>query len=437
MRIAVVGLGHTGLVAAAAFAERGHQVVGHDIESEKRRGIQSGKSPFLEPGLDELLACGLASGRLVIVSTLDEGLSGAEIVVLAVGTPVANGDGPNLTEFWSATGQVVPLTPASAVLAIKSTIPVGTTDELILRFGAKWPGPAPVVTIPEFLRQGSAVQDFLHPDRVVLGSHSADALEIVRRAYEPFGIPAERVIECTPAEAELIKHATNAFLATKISFANQLANLCGKLNVDYQVVRNGLGMDPRVGSRFLDAGLGFGGSCFPKDVAALIQTAQQAGCPLTLLEAAFAANRRQIEHVANLARDMLGELQGKKILQLGLTYKAGTDDLRGSLAVELAFLLARAGAEVTCHDPAYKPWKVGSDRMFKLTDDPAEGASGADLIVVATDWPQFRDLPWPTLATSTRSPNLLDGRNLLDPHMLTEAGFTYRGVGRMGRRKTP
>ena len=430
MRIAVVGLGHTGLVAAAVLADRGHTVNGHDIESEKRRLIQGGTCPFLEPGLDELVASGLASGRLRVVDTIDECLRDAEVVVLAVGTPVANGDGPNLAEFWSAAGQVVPVMPKTAVLAIKCTLPVGTTDELIRRFSSTWIRESPVVSVPEFLRQGSAVKDFLQPDRVVLGSHSRMAIDTMRRVYEPFGIPADRFVECTPAEAELIKHATNSFLATKISFANELANLCGRMGLNYEVIRRGLALDPRVGGQFLHAGLGFGGSCFPKDVAALIQTAREAQCPLTLLAAALDANRRQIKHVADLAREMLDELEGKRVFQLGLTYKAGTDDLRGSLAVELAFLLARGGAEVTCYDPGYKPGKVGSDRMFRLVEDPVAAAQGIDLILIATDWPQFRDLPWDKIAKLMRSPHLLDGRNLLDPQMLSKAGFIYRGIGR-------
>jgi len=429
-RIAVIGLGHTGLVVAAVFADLGHQVIGHDIESEKRNAIQQGESPFYEPGLNELIGRGLESGRLRVVDTIDECLDKVEIVFLAVGTPNADGDGPDLSEFWSAVGQVIPLMPRQAVLAIKSTLPIGTTDKLISRFSSFWPDESRVVVVPEFLRQGSAVEDFRRPDRIVLGSDSSRALAIVRGVYKAFQVPEDHFIECTPTGAELIKHATNAFLATKISFANQLANLCGRLGVDYETIRRALAADPRVGGRFLHAGLGFGGSCFPKDVAALIGTARQADLPFSVLEAAFAANRAQIERVAELARDMLGDFKGKKILQLGLTYKPGTDDLRGSLALELAFLLARSGADVVAYDPAHPPGKAVTDHVFKLAGDPLDAAAGADLIIIATEWPQYGELPWPNIAKSMRTPNLLDGRNMLDPEAITAAGFTYRGIGR-------
>lgn len=430
MNIAVIGLGHTGLVAAAVFADAGHRVIGHDIESEKRSLIRRGKSPFYEPELEDLIERGRRSGLLVVADNLDEALTTAEVIFLAVGTPAANGDSPNLAEFWSAIGQVVPAAPKDAVLAIKSTLPVGTTDELLSRFSSLWAGEAPVVVVPEFLRQGSAVADFRRPDRVILGSHAPAALATIRRVYAPFALPEETFHECTPRAAELIKHATNCFLATKISFANELANLCGKLGVDYEVVRRALAADARIGAGFLQAGPGFGGSCFPKDVAALIETAREAESPLTVLETTLAANRAQVRKVVELAYEMLGDLKGKKILQLGLTYKPGTDDTRGSPALELAFLLCRAGAALTCHDPAYRPTDVGSDYLFALDDDPIAAAAGAELILIATDWPQFVNLPWAEIAASMRTANLLDGRNILDPEELITAGFTYRGIGR-------
>ena len=430
MNLAVIGLGHTGLVAAAVLAETGHQVMGFDIESGKRTLIRQGKSPFYEPELEVLITRDLAAGRLSVGETLDESLARAEVVILAVGTPAANGNVPNLAEFWSAAGQVISILRPTVVLAIKSTIPVGTTDELIRRFASHWREVPPVVFVPEFLRQGSAVADFRRPDRVVIGSHSAAALAAMRAVYNPFQLPAGAVQECRPIEAELIKHAANCFLAAKISFANELANLCGCLGADYEIVRRGLAADARIGSGFLNAGLGFGGSCFPKDVASLIETARQAQCPFTLLEATMAANRAQVQRVAALAGEMLGSLSGKKILQLGLTYKPGTDDTRGSLALKLAFLLARAGAQITCHDPAYKPAPVGSDSLFTLTRNPLSSAVSAELIIVATDWPEYIDLPWKEIACSMRTANLLDGRNLLDPQKMRAAGFTYRGIGR-------
>ncbi len=430
MKLAVIGLGHTGLVVAAVLAEIGHQVHGFDIESGKRSRISRGHSPFYEPDLDSLIARGLATGRLVISRTLDEAQADAEVVFLAVGTPAANGDAPNLAEFWSAAGQVVPLLLPHAVLAIKSTLPVGTTDELIARFKAQWPDAPPVVNVPEFLRQGTAVADFLRPERVIFGSHSPAALNVMRVVYEPFKLSSETIHECRPVEAELIKHAANCFLAARISYANELANLCGRLGADYEIVRHGLAADSRIGSSFLNAGLGFGGSCFPKDLAALIKTARDAGSPFTLLEATLAANRAQVHRVVALADEMVGGLSGRKVLQLGLTYKAGTDDTRGSRALELAFLLIREGAELTCHDPAYIPTEVGSDQLFTIADDPVSAASRMDLVLIATDWPEFIDLPWSKIVGSMRSARLLDGRNLLDPTEMTAAGFTYRGIGR-------
>ncbi len=430
MKIAVVGLGHTGLVAAAVFAERGHTVIGHDIESDKLAVIREGRSPFYEPRLNDLLAEGLRSGRLAVHDELDRCLTDAEIIFLAVGTPAANGDGPNLSEFWAAAGQVVPLASIDAVLVLKSTVPVGTTDELIDRFRGKWPNDPPVAAVPEFLRQGSAVDDFLKPDRVVIGTYSTSALKSVKQVYTPFILPEEKFLPCAPVEAELIKHAANSFLAAKISFANELANLCGKLGADYDLVQTGVGSDPRIGRKFLNAGLGFGGSCFPKDLAALIKTGHEADARQTVLEAALAANRRQVEQVAMLADEICGGLRGKKIIQLGLTYKPDTDDVRGSPAMELAFLLAQRGADLICYDPEYRPTDVGSDRVFQLSDSPVTDCPGRDLLIVATEWPQFHDLPWEQIAEKMKNPILLDARNMLNLTRMAAAGFRYVGVGR-------
>ncbi len=430
MRIAVIGLGHTGLVTAAVLAAAGHDVVGHDIESKKRALIRDGTSPFFEPGLEPLIQQSVWNKHLTICETLEETLVGVDLIFLAVATPRTFRDLPGMTEFWSAVGQVIPLMESGTVLAIQSTLPVGTTDDLINRFKTYWQESIPVVIMPEFMRQGSAVQDMRAPTRVVLGYYDDEAGARVRRAYESLGLDREVFMECQPREAEFIKHVSYAFLATKLSLANEVALLASQLEIGYDVVRQALAADHRIGPDFLSVGLGFGGSSFPKDLASLIETARAADRPLTVLETVLSANRHQVDRICSQIQSMLGDLKGKKILQLGLTYKAGTDDVRGSPAVELGFSLVHRGAELVCHDPVYERPTVGSDQIFTKAADPVAGAAGMDLIVLATDWPEYRDLPWADIAQKMSTPRILDGRNLLDPQSMRNAGFEYRGVGR-------
>ncbi len=430
MHIAVIGLGHTGLVTAAVLAAAGHQVVGHDIESKKRALIREGQSPFFEPDLEPLIQRGIQSENLTIYEKLEETLPGVELIFLAVATPRTFRDLPGMTEFWSAVGQVVPLMDEGTVLAIQSTLPVGTTDALINRFKSYWRETIPVVIMPEFMRQGSAVKDVRAPARVVLGYYDTEAGVRVRRAYQSLGLDADVFLECQPREAEFIKHVSYAFLATKLALANEVALLASQLEIGYDVVRSALAADRRIGPDFLGVGLGFGGSSFPKDLASLIESARAADRPLTVLESVLSANRHQVDRVRTTIRSLLGGLAGKKILQLGLTYKAGTDDVRGSPAVELAFGLVHEGAELVCHDPVYVRPTVGSDQLFEKVDDPVSSAAGADLIILATDWPEYRNLPWAKIAAMMKTPRILDAKNLLEPQALREAGFEYHGIGR-------
>ncbi|HWE91832.1 MAG TPA: UDP-glucose/GDP-mannose dehydrogenase family protein [Pseudonocardiaceae bacterium] len=427
--VAVIGTGYVGLTTGACLASLGHSVVCADTNRAKIDALCHGEVAILEPGLPELVSEGLASGRLRFVTDTAAAVRDAEIVYLCLPTPMGVGGVADLSAVENVAAQIRLILPPGAVVVNKSTVPVGTaarTADLLDRDDVA------VVSNPEFLREGSAVRDFLHPDRVVVGADQQDAAEKVAALYARLGAPT---VLTDAASAELVKYAANCFLAMKLSYVNAIAELCERLGADIRDVTEGMGHDKRIGHAFLRPGPGWGGSCLPKDVHALLQVADGADFEFRLLRATIDTNTRQFHRILDKTRRAItgkrtGSLRGIRIGVLGLTFKAGTDDLRDSPALAIAALLHQAGATLTAHDPTLTP---DSDHPalagISLVDDPAQAAKDAHGLLLLTEWPQFRTLDWATLATHMQRPTMIDTRNLLDPAILTRAGFTYHGLG--------
>jgi UDPglucose 6-dehydrogenase len=438
LRIAVIGVGHVGLVSAACFARWGHDVVGLDHDTARIEGLQQGEVPFFEPGLDELVADEAAAGRLTFTTDLAEALKGTQVVFVCVGTPSLPGGGPNLA-FVERVGVDVAATATDEVVLVeKSTVPANTGQRLgkvIEREQTRLGGGAPihVASNPEFLREGTAVEDTLHPSRIVVGADSDRAFEALREAYATVvaedGIP---LVETDVPTAELIKHASNAFLATKISFINAVANICDRVGADVELVAHGMGLDERIGHQFLHAGLGYGGSCFPKDVDAFIHLSRAVGYDFRLLEEVREINAGQRRLVLELLTSELWHLQEKTITLLGAAFKPGTDDLRESPAIHLAHLLLAEGATVRVYDPVALPAVAEQLPEVERVEDPLEACSGAHAAVVCTEWPQIVELTGEQLVESLGYPILIDARNVYEPEKMVAAGLQYHGIGRTG-----
>ncbi len=415
------------MVSAACFAELGHRVTCVDIDQRRAEMLASGRSPVHEPGVEELLQRGLRAGRLSFHGTYPDHLD-AGIVFIAVNTPGAHEGAADLRAVRSAVSETLRRISPGTILVNKSTVPIGT-GELVNGIASKAGyHEHPVVSNPEFLREGSAVVDFRHPDRIVLGSENEAAMETVAALYRPLGAPIQMVDIRT---AEMIKYASNAFLATKISFINEIAEICETLGADVVEVARGMGLDSRIGAHYLQAGLGWGGSCFPKDVRALTHMAAVHGAHPQLLRAVIDINSDQRLRIVKKVRGALGELEGKRVLVLGAAFKGNTDDLRDSPALELATLLHLEGVHVTIYDPLADGARIEAAAPFaRVAADAVEGSTGADAIVVATDCPQFRDLPLGRMRLAAAGDLLVDGRNIVDPKSARAAGFSYRCIGR-------
>jgi UDPglucose 6-dehydrogenase len=436
VRIAVIGVGHVGLVSAACFAEWGHEVVGMDHDDERIDGLRAGRVPFYEPGLDELVERHLASGRLAFEHDLRSTIDGAEVAFACVGTPALPGGGPNLAFVEAGGREVATSATGDLVLVEKSTVPVSTGERLAQvidreqrRTGA--PHRIEVASNPEFLREGTAVQDTLHPDRIVIGASSPTAVEVLERVYAPV-IEAEGtpVVTTDVPTAELIKHASNAFLATRISYINGVARICDLTGADVEVVAHGMGLDPRIGHQFLRPGLGYGGSCFPKDVDAFAHLARHVGYEFGLLEEVRRINDGQRAVVLDKLRDELWHLSDKTVTLLGAAFKPGTDDLREAPAVHLATALLEEGASVRVYDPVALP---GVSRLLPevvTVDDPIEAVRDAHAAVVCTEWEEIRALPAAKVVAAMAYPIVVDGRNALDPDAFRDAGARYHAIGR-------
>ena len=425
--LAMVGCGHVGLVSAVCFAELGHTVDCIDIDAARIAELREGRTPIHEPELERLLRRGLAADRLRFHDSYPEPLQ-AEIVFVAVGTPAAQDGAADLRGVRDAMSLLVPRLRPGAIIVNKSTVPIGTgelVEGMTSRSGAR---DVAVVSNPEFLQEGSAVINFMRPARVVLGSTDAAAAQRVAELYEPLDVP----IQITDVRtAEMIKYASNAFLATKISFINEMAAICEALGADVHQVAAGMGTDPRIGKDFLRAGLGWGGSCFPKDVQSLAHMAAAQGTHPQLLRSVMDINNDQRRRVAMKLRAALGSLEGRRVLVLGAAFKPETDDIRDSPALELAELLLVEGADVVVHDPVVTAEQVrAAFPGLAVCEDVYVAAEGADAIVLATEWPQFRGLELERLAASVKRRLIVDARNFLDPDAVQAAGFEYRCVGR-------
>lgn len=433
----MVGTGYVGLTTGTCLASLGHRVVCIDIDADKLDLLRSGEIGIEEDGLAELVREGVAAGRLSFVvgattalRELEREGDPVEVVFLCVPTPMGAGGVADLTAVETAIADIRDAVPDGAVVVTKSTVPVGTcarTAELLGRTGVA------VVSNPEFLREGTAVHDFLHPDRIVIGSSSQDAAERVAGLYARLGAP---IVFTDAASAEMIKYAANCFLAMKLSYVNALAELCERLDADIVDVTEGIGYDRRIGQAFLAPGPGWGGSCLPKDTHALLQVAESAGSEFPLLQATIDTNTRQPQRMVDKIRTAVtgggnGSLAGKHLTLLGLTFKAGTDDLRDSPALGVAALLTQAGADVTGYDPTAPADDVLLDKAGVVSvDDPYVAAQGADALVILTEWPDFRTLDWRRLASVVNRAVVIDTRNLLDPAVVRRAGFDWIGIGR-------
>ncbi|HLQ31643.1 MAG TPA: UDP-glucose/GDP-mannose dehydrogenase family protein [Chloroflexota bacterium] len=429
-RICVVGTGYVGLVTGTCFAEQGNQVACVDIDETKIKLLQSGGMPIYEPGLSELVQRNSAMGRLCFTTSYDEGMRDAEFVFIAVNTPpLASDGGADLRYVEAAAKSIAQHLEHDLIIVNKSTVPIGTGDLVaqIVERERKTEAQFAVVSNPEFLREGSAVADCLNPDRVVLGATDRAAGEAVASLYLSLRCP---MIITDLATAEMIKYASNAMLAARISFINEMAAICEALGADVKQVALGMGYDKRIGSSFLEAGLGYGGSCFPKDVKALMHMALTQGCHPQLLQAVEDINNDQRRRAVDKVKELLGPLQGKVICLLGLAFKPNTDDMREAASVDIAKMLQAEGAQVKAYDPV----SMAVARLFlpdvEYCTNAYEAASGADAVMVVTDWNEFKQLDMRRLKGVMRNPVLVDGRNIYDGNMLRETGFTYRGTGR-------
>jgi UDPglucose 6-dehydrogenase len=428
--IGVIGTGYVGLVTAAGFAELGNEVWCIDIDEAKIEGLKAGRIPIWEPGLEELVA--RHRGRLHFSTDLADALEHARLLFVAVGTPPTYSGDADL----SAVHAVVAAMPPSDrhALVMKSTVPVGTGDNIKREFAEQGKGGFRYVSCPEFLKEGSAVADFLRPDRVVIGDDGDWAGDAVVDLYAPLEAP---LVRTDVRSAEMVKLASNAFLATKISFINEIANVCEETGADVVEVARGMGLDDRIGPKFLQAGIGFGGSCFPKDVAALKQLAGNSGYHFQLLNSVIEVNELQKRRVIGKLEKHLGTLVGREVALLGLAFKPNTDDMREASSLVLSARLQAAGARVRAYDPVAEAEARKLLRGVDFVPSAAAAIEGADAVVLVTEWPEFGELDLGEVAAAMRGTLVVDGRNFLDPEAVSAAGLTYEGVGRAARARRP
>lgn len=432
MKIAVIGSGYVGLVAAAGFADMGNDVVSADIDPAKIAMLVRGEVPIYEPGLDKLIGHNVKEGRLHFTTDVAGAVAGAEAVFLAVGTPPRPDGSADLSYIFQAAETTARSLTGWAVIVTKSTVPVGTGDKIeeIVRHHARHQ--FAVASNPEFLKEGDAVTDFMKPDRIIVGTSDARAIATLQALYAPFTRSSDRMLVMDRRSAELTKYAANSMLATRISFMNDLANLCDAVGADIELVRKGMGSDGRIGTKFLYAGVGFGGSCFPKDLRAAISTGKEAGVELKVLDAVVEVNERQKHRLGDdIRRYFKGDLRGKRIALWGLAFKPGTDDIREAPALVLAEDLLAAGAEVVATDPVAIPAvkkQIGDKIQFVESNYVC--AEGADALALVTEWRDYRRPNFERLASLMRGKVVFDGRNIWEPGDVRAAGLTYYGIGR-------
>ncbi|NKB60068.1 MAG: nucleotide sugar dehydrogenase [Alphaproteobacteria bacterium] len=433
MRIAMIGTGYVGLVSGACFMKFGVDVVCVDKDESKIDTLKAGKIPIYEPGLDALVAEGFESGRLTVTTNLAEAVDRADAVFIAVGTPSRRGDGhADLSFVYAAAAEIAEALTDYTVVITKSTVPVGTGAEVdrIIR-KARPDADFDVVSNPEFLREGSAIEDFMRPDRVVIGTDSERAQEVMRTLYRPLYLLETPMLFTRRETAELIKYATNAFLATKITFINEMADVCDKVGANVHDVARGIGLDGRIGRKFLHAGPGYGGSCFPKDTLALARTAREVGAPVTIVESVISANSNRKKAMAErVIAACGGSVDGRTIAVLGVTFKPNTDDMRESPSLDILPALQEAGARICAYDPEGMKEAAPLLPGVEWCEGAYETMGGADAVVIITEWNEFRLLDLGRIRTLLRQPLIIDFRNIYNTNEMAAAGFVYHSIGR-------
>ena len=432
MRIAMIGTGYVGLVSGACFADFGHRVCCVDKDASKIDRLNDGVMPIWEPGLEALVKANVGYGRLTFTTDLPAAVEDAEAVFIAVGTPARRGDGhADLTYVFDAVRELARVMKPGTVVVTKSTVPVGTGDQIEQILREEGVTEASVASNPEFLREGAAIADFKHPDRIIVGAEDGRAQDVLREIYRPLFLNRAPILITGRRTAELTKYAANAFLAVKISFINEIADLCEAVDADVQDVARGIGLDNRIGAKFLHAGPGYGGSCFPKDTLALVQTADAAGVDQRIVRTTVAVNDdRKASMVERVERALGGDLAGKRVGVLGLAFKPNTDDMREAPSIPIVKALVERGAEVCAFDPIARPQAEQVLSGIQFANDAYAAASDADVLVIVTEWDEFRALDLDRIAASLRGKILVDLRNVYDPDEARGAGLIYYGVGR-------
>jgi UDPglucose 6-dehydrogenase len=432
VKVAVIGTGYVGLVAGTCLAEIGHEVFCVDNNEKKIMDLREGILPIYEPGLDALVPSNVAAGRLHFTTDLGQSVEAADIVFIAVGTPAGKDGAADLRHVIGVAEAIADHLNSFKIIAIKSTVPVGTGDKVRAIIASRSREHFVMVSNPEFLREGVAVNDFLKPDRILVGTASTEARTKMEELYKPILDNGSSMVSMDIRSSELTKYASNAMLATRISFMNELANLCERVGADIELVRHGMGSDGRIGPAFLRAGVGYGGSCFPKDLQALNRTAYEYTTNLDVLEAVERVNARQKQVLVRMTKEELGEnLKGKRVALWGLAFKPETDDMREAPSLEIIRGLHESGATVVAFDPqASETAAAATDVPFEIAPNPYAAVEGADALLLVTEWKSFAVPAWGRLRRLMRSPLILDGRNLWEPAKVRAEGFKYRGIGR-------
>jgi UDPglucose 6-dehydrogenase len=427
MNLTVIGTGYVGVITASVFADFGNHVFGLDIDKKRIETLKKGKVPFYEPQVEEFLKRGLASGRLKFTTSYKESIPHSEIIFICVGTPQKESGEVNLDYVFEVSKQIASYIKSGTIVVIKSTVPPGTTDQIKKIIKKITKKNFSLASCPEFLREGQAIEDTLHPSRIVIGSDDSKTIQTLLNLHKPIN---GKIIICDVNSAQMIKYAANAFLATKVSFANSIARLCDKVGADAKLVMDGIGYDPRIGRQFLYPGLGFGGSCFPKDTAALSYLAKSVGCPLKIIDVAKEVNQEQIDYILKKINSLCRGAKGKTIGILGLSFKPNTDDIREARSVILIEKLQKQGAKIKAYDPVAikNAQKIIKNATF--TKNPYQTAKDAHILVIVTEWNEFKDLDLKKIKKLMKTPIIVDGRNIYEPQMIKKLGFTYEGIGR-------
>jgi len=433
MKITIIGTGYVGLVTGACFADAGNHVLCLDLNQQKIQQLNEGRIPIFEPGLEPIVRRNRDAGRLMFSTDVAASVAHGDLQLIAVGTPPGEDGSADLQHVLAAARAIGRHMRAYKLIVTKSTVPVGTADKVREAVKAETKVPFSVVSNPEFLKEGAAVEDFMRPDRVIIGAEDGRAISLLRQLYQPFQRNHERIMVMSVRSAELTKYAANAMLATRISFMNELANLAESIGADIEEVRRGIGSDPRIGYQFLYPGAGFGGSCFPKDVKALRRTAAEAGRPLRVLGAVEEVNDAQKHVMGQKIGKRLGSLKGKCVAVWGLAFKANTDDMREAASLTLIADLTAAGARVRAYDPAATHEAKNifqGDHNVQIVDSAMAALEGADVLAVVTEWQEFRSPDFDAIKAHLKTPAIFDGRNLYDPVVLKDMGIEYFPIGR-------